>query len=191
MWSVLLLERCPCAILDMAASTSSSSVAPTCVSSDCDSESEVEDTSSSIGSKTTPEPVSLLSRLKSPTPSDLSRKRKIASNPPKGKRRSRGDTGNDPKNIYPHQRIKEFSGEPLKVNLNKKLFCCACREELSLKLSSLRNHFQSTKHIDGKKRLEKKEAREKDIVEALKVYWTVYFAFVDKMTEFFNGILKE
>ena len=123
--------------------TSSSSVAElsiaTCVSSD----SEIEDTSSStnsVGSKTTPEVVSLLSRLKSPTASDLGRKRKTASNPPKGKRRSRGATGNEPKNIYPHQRIREFSGEPLKVNQNKQLFCCACREELSLKLSSLRRY---------------------------------------------------
>ena len=123
---MLLLETCHCVILYMA--TSSSSVAEqsiaTCVSASSDS--EVEDTSSSTNSVATPQVVSLLSRLKSPTASDLGRKRKIASNPPKGKRRSRGATGNEPKNIYPHQRVKEFSGEPLKVNHNKKLFCCAC-----------------------------------------------------------------
>ena len=54
------------------------------------------------------------------------------------------------------------------MNHNKRLFCNACREELSLKSSSLRNHFQSSKHIEGKKRLDRKEAREKDIAEALK-----------------------
>ena len=65
---------------------------------------------------------------------------------------------------------KEFTGEHLKVNHNKKLFCEACREELSLKSSSLRNHFRSTKHVEGKKRIARKEARERDIAEALKVY---------------------
>ena len=51
---------------------------------------------------------------------------------------------------------------------NKRLFCEACREELSLKHSVLCSHMKSTKHIEGKKRLESKVAREKSIAEALK-----------------------
>ena len=100
----------------------------------------------------------------------MGRKRKIASNPPPtGKRRSHSTTGNELKNIQPYQRVKEFTGEHLKV-IHKKLFCEACREGLSLKSSSLRNHFRSTKHVEGKKRIARKEARERDIAEAFKVY---------------------
>ena len=91
-----------------------------------------------------------------------------ASNLPSGKHRSRGGSLNEPKNIDPSQRVKEFPGEPLKVNHNKHLFCHACREELSLKSSSLHSHFQSSKNIEGKKRQDRKKAREKDIAELLK-----------------------
>ena len=55
------------------------------------------------------------------------------------------------------QRVKQYTGENLTVS-NKRLFCLACREELSVKLSvksSVINlHIKSTKHISGKKRLE-------------------------------------
>ena len=76
--------------------------------------------------------VSLLDRLKAPTPSDLTRKRKIACNPPpKGKKRSCGRGENNPKSVTPIQRVKENPDECLTVS-NKQLFCRACREELSL-----------------------------------------------------------
>ena len=49
-------------------------------------------------------------------------------------------------------------------------FCDTCREELSFKKSTVKNHIYSgTKHKDTKERVEKKEAREQDIVEALAV----------------------
>lgn len=112
--------------------------------------------------------VSLLSRLRPPPPSDLGRKRRVACNaPPIGKRRSRGATTAEPKNIHPYQRAKIFPGEALKVNAQKKLFCDACREELSLKLSSIHNHVRSAKHVKGKEKLAKKEAREMNIADAL------------------------
>ena len=49
---------------------------------------------------TTPEPA--------PQRSDLARKRKVATNPPRGKRRSRGSSASssDPKGVRPEQRIK-------------------------------------------------------------------------------------
>ena len=50
------------------------------------------------------------------------------------------------------------------------MFCKACREELSLKSSSLSNHLKSQKHKDGKRRLQKKEAGERDIAKQLAVY---------------------
>ena len=151
-----------------------------CDTSDSESDSNIRSRSTSQDqtsrsrsatmSPPTVEVVSLLSRLKSPTPSDLSRKRKTATNPPlRGKRRSRGSTSAEPKSIQPHQRVQQFPSEPLRVKTeNKRLFCEACREELSLKHSVLCNHMKSTKHIEGKKRLESKVAREKSIAEALK-----------------------
>ena len=97
-------------------------------------ESLNEESSTSVSgiAKFRPEVVSLLSRLKSPQASELARKRRVACNPPKGKRRCRGSTVAEHKNVNPHQRVKQFPNEPLCVS-NKKLFCSACREELSMK----------------------------------------------------------
>ena len=50
---------------------------------------------------------------------------------------------------------------------NGKLFCKACREELSLKKIVVANHVQSKKHIAGKGKLSLKEAKERDIAESL------------------------
>ena len=114
-------------------------------------------------------PVSLLSMLKSPPASEFGRKRKIRANaPPTGKRRSRGTSTIDLKKVQPHQRVREFPSEPFKANANKNLFCVACREELCLKLSSIRNHVQSVKHKEGVNKMELKEARQKDIADVLK-----------------------
>ena len=95
---------------------------------------------------------SLLSVLRSPRLSDLVRKRKTQTNNP-GKRkktRSSSSAGSDPKGVKPQDRLKKFPDEQLSVSAGK-LFCKACREELSLKSSSLSNHLKSQKHKDGKK----------------------------------------
>ena len=90
--------------------------------------------------------VSLLDRLKSPKLSELSRKRKVLTNPPVGKKRSSGRRCfNDPK-VQPSQRIKEFPEEELTASAGR-LFCKACRETLCLKRSTIFNHVKSTKHI--------------------------------------------
>ena len=78
-------------------------------------------------------------------------------NPSKGKRCR----------LTPLQRVHEFPTEQLTVSAGK-LFYAACREELGLKRSVVQGHIKSTKHADGKKRLECKEAREKDISVALR-----------------------
>ena len=110
--------------------------------------------------------MSLLDRLKAPIPSDLTRKRKIACNPPpKGKKRSCGHCANNPKYVTPIQRVKEHPGEYLTVS-NKQLFCRACQEELSLINSVVHNHVKSVKHQAGKKRLAAKEVHDIDIAEA-------------------------
>ena len=141
-------------------SRASSSYSTTTEVPDTDSESETDSESDAVPS--------LLDRLRSPSPSDFARKRKTAANPPpRGKRKSRGAV--DLKKIKPEQRVRDYPSEPLTV-FNGKLFCRGCREELCLKSSSIKNHLKSNKHQEGKVKLSKKEAREKDIAEALVQY---------------------
>ena len=71
--------------------------------------------------------------------------------------------------MTPLQRSKDFCEEKLTVSADK-LFCLACREELSLKKSIIINHVSSSKHILGKEKLAGKEKHEVDIAEALKKY---------------------
>ena len=72
----------------------------------------------------------------------------------------------EPKGITPQQRVKQFPDENL-VSC-KKLFCEACKKEVSLKCSSLRNHIKSDKHKSSREKLACKEAREKDIATSLR-----------------------
>ena len=51
-----------------------------------------------------------------------------------------------------------------------KLFCEACREELSLKKSTIKNHIRSSKHSSMKNRLKERKARDGDLVQSLKKY---------------------
>ena len=113
---------------------------------------------------------SLLSVLHVPKLSDLTRKRKVQCNPEKCKKvSSSSSTSSEPKGVTPQDQVKKFPNEQLSVSAGR-LFCKACREELSLKSSSPMNHLKSQKHKDGKKRLDKKEASERDIVKELAVY---------------------
>ena len=110
--------------------------------------------------------VSLLSILKAPRLSDLSRKRKVVLNPPPKGKRSARRTSKTTVNIKPDQRVKEYPGEHFTVS-NAKLFCEACREVLNMKKSSINNHIQSAKHKDRVARLRQKEKRNQTIVQAL------------------------
>ena len=56
----------------------------------------------------------------------------------------------EPKSTSPAQCIKQYPGEQLDTSAGK-LFCKACREEPSLKGSSIANHVKSAKHVDGKR----------------------------------------
>jgi hypothetical protein len=115
-------------------------------------------------------PVSLLDKLRTPKRSDISRKRKVCTNPPPvGKRRSTSRSLSDLKSVTASQRVREFPNESLAVSCGK-LFCLACREDLSLKLSVITNHIKSGKHSQGKEKLNVKEARERDIADALKTH---------------------
>ena len=127
------------------------------------------ESSSSSTTEHSEEPPSLLDRLRSPTPSDLARKRRIPCNPPKGTKKGRGTVASEPQNVSPHDRVKQFPDDHLGV-VSGKLFCIACRENLSLKKSVVTMHVQSTKHTNGLERLASKEKRERTIAEMLKKY---------------------
>ena len=149
----------------MASSSTSTAVTD---SSTVVGDSDTEDASCSITSPT----VSLLDRLRSPRESELARKRKVRCNhPPAGKRQrvSSKVSPFDPKSVTPSRRVKEFPGTNLTVSSGK-LFCLACREEVGLKSSVVKNHIKSEKHKNGCTKLKQRDARERDIAEALTKY---------------------
>ena len=115
---------------------------------------------------------SFLEVLKVPQTSELTRKRKVDCNPPVGKKRSRGQGSSEPKSVTPKDRVNEFHDECLTISGNGKLFCSACREELSLRKNIITNHISCKKHKTSKEKLTTKEAREKDIANSLKAYDT-------------------
>ena len=88
-------------------------------------------------------------------------------NPPTGKRSCKStNQSKAAASIKPQQRIYEFKGEHLCVSSGK-LFCKACREEVNLKKSSVKNHIRSVKHKNSKDALKAKTKREKSISEAI------------------------
>ena len=111
---------------------------------------------------------SLINRLKRPTVSDLSRKRKVQTNPPRGTKRGKGAVAAEP-SVSPSDRIREFPDEQLSTVLGK-LFCNACRENVSVKKSIIIQHIKSVKHATGKARLALKEKKERDIADMLLKY---------------------
>ncbi|PFX15796.1 hypothetical protein AWC38_SpisGene19965 [Stylophora pistillata] len=104
--------------------------------------------------------------------SDLARKRKVQCTLPKhGKRFHPPKSKSNPKDVTASATVTEFPGENLTVSKsNGQLFCNACHKEIGLKKTIIENHVKSSKHASGKERLEKKEARERDIAKSLEEY---------------------
>ena len=71
--------------------------------------------------------------------------------------------------ISPHQRVQEIPGEHLEADAGK-LVCTACHTELSLKLSIVRSHVQSTRHQNGKASLEKERNRQQLVKQSFLSY---------------------
>lgn len=129
-----------------------------------------ESSSSCTDSSDAPRAQRLLSLLRALPPSVLSRSRRIAVNThTKRPRRSSGSCSSDPQSVTPLQRAREFSSEYI-VDSGRKLFCKACREELSLKKSTIEKHVVSSKHHAGKDRIARSKKQEMDLAEALKRY---------------------
>ena len=92
---------------------------------------------SPVLSSTTSSSSDLLHQLPCPQPSELARKRKVdLISSLAGKKILKGY---EPKSVSPSQRVEQFPNESLCV-CNNKLFCLACREDLSLKVSVIRYH---------------------------------------------------
>ena len=115
--------------------------------------------------------VSLLDKLRSPVPSELARKRKVSTNlPPIGQKCSKGGSACTVlKSLSPQDRVREFTDSSLCVSAGK-LFCRAFREKLSVKKSVVKYHVVSMKRKSSKGRLNEKEKRDSDIVDALQRY---------------------
>ena len=95
-WGIIRTPRVTNVFVDMASGSSFESESLSATSHEADAlstldESQEDEEGSSSFSEVAPDPVlSLLSKLKSPRTSDLARKRRVAANPPKGKRPCRG-----------------------------------------------------------------------------------------------------
>lgn len=123
------------------------------------------------------EVVSVLSRLRPPVASDLSRKRKLVTNPGKGNRRSKSSLPNsaaaksEPKSISAKDRAKEFKDEPFTAQANGRgLFCTACRELVSLKKQNTHVHISSKKHKENKEKRLLNDKKDHDIRKAIAKY---------------------
>ncbi len=123
------------------------------------------DSASARRATTTTGSSSALDRLRAPQKSELARKRSIRKNSSTvSYHKTRPACSADTKSISPACRVSEFLNESLKVSA-RKLFCSACREEVSLKRSCVTNHIASTKRKQSKTKLAMKESWEKDISE--------------------------
>ena len=136
--------------------------------SETDSGSSLKDTETEVDRP------SILNVLHTPKQLLLSRKRRVLRNKSailSGEKRRKGSSSasSEPKSVTPQQRVKEFRGENLVVSRGK-LFCSVCREEISLKSSSVKKHLRSAKHAEGKEKIAKKDKREQEIAIALKAH---------------------
>ena len=120
---------------------------------------------------TSTSPQSLCSRLRAPTASEITWKRKVrVSAPPHtSARKKKPACASDPKGVSVAERAKEFSDKMVTVSCGK-LFCSVCHKELSLERIIIKNHVLSVKHAQQKKQVASNKSREREIMHALKVY---------------------
>ena len=107
--------------------------------------------------------------FRAPKCTELTRKRAIRHTVTPSPYKKKPSCTTDPKSVTPMQRVREFSNEELTQSAGK-LFCNACLEELSLKLSIIKHHITSCKHVAGKEVLARRESRERDIAKSLESY---------------------
>ena len=109
--------------------------------------------------------VSLLDRLRAPKKSELTRKR--TNLPREGMHKKRPSCSSNLKSVTPAQRVREFLNECFTVSA-RTLFCDACRQEVSLRRSIIKNHIRSSKHSKMKESLKEKKGKDEDIAKVFK-----------------------
>ena len=97
-------------------------------------------------------------RLSTPDKANISRQRKVQTNPA-GMKNIRGTVG---PNVSAWERLKEFKDDYLSV-VSGKLRCDACKETISKKKSSVKKHILSQKHIKSKDVIKKSKMKDQSI----------------------------
>jgi len=138
---------------------------------DLDSQAESDDDAGDTDEASSRTVVSLLDRLRSPTPSDLAIKRSVQSNPPVGRKRSKkgGSSVFASTSISPYDRVKQYPGESLTFEEWQVVLLRLQRRDLNKELCPQATH-KVRKVPERKERLKSNEKREMDLVEALQTY---------------------
>ena len=122
-------------------------------SDDVADQETTEERETSEASSSTVSAVSLLECLRAPKKSELMRRRKIFTNPPRarepGTRKKRPPCSSNPKSVTPAQRVMELPNECLTVSV-RTWFCEECPQEVSLRSSIIKNHIGSSRHTKMK-----------------------------------------
>lgn len=103
--------------------------------------------------------------MEAETPSRAAISRERALTTTLGKYKPRGSC--DVTKVALSDRIKQFPDQKLCIREGK-LFCAACKENVSSKKSILKAHVLSKKHIIGKEKILKSKMKEQTMMEALK-----------------------
>lgn len=101
--------------------------------------------------------------------SSIQRDRAVATNPepPKRQRQQTIRGKNNVKTVSVAERILAFPREYFEYRTGQ-LYCGACSEFVSTKLTTLKTHVRTMKHVAGKKRLECSKVKQTSIAHALK-----------------------
>ena len=92
---------------------------------------------------------------------------KVNRKPPRKSRHRKKRGENNPKNISVNERVSKFPSEFLEYRSGR-LFCGACSEFVSTKLTTIKSHLLTKKHKAGKESRRKLRLKELTIAQALK-----------------------
>ncbi len=110
-----------------------------------------------------------ISKLPVPEKAHISRNRQVSLNPPGSRKRRRLGASTKAKAVSILERVKQFPNECL-AKEGGALFCEACRTEIGMKKSLVKQHVNSKRHVDGKKKWQAETLRQKSICRELKAY---------------------
>lgn len=110
-----------------------------------------------------------ISKLPLPEKARIARDRQIPQNPVGSRKRRRGGSSTKLKTVNKHDRVKEFPGECLTVE-GGAIFCEACRTEVGVKKSLVKQHISSKRHAQSKRKFLSEKVRQTSVCCALKEY---------------------